>query len=94
MLAVSLLVFSGCEQPAEEFEVPSWTPVVAVPLVDTRFDLADVLEVLTDSLDTVPVVGLEGGRLAFVHTEDFLGYVGSGLAHAARRDRGCRLGAG
>ncbi|MDB4787298.1 hypothetical protein OAG26_01175 [Flavobacteriales bacterium] len=73
MLAVSLLVFSGCEQPAEEFEVPSWTPVVAVPLVDTRFDLADVLEVLTDSLDTVPVVGLEGGRLAFVHTEDFSG---------------------
>ena len=73
VLAVSLLLFSGCEQPAEEFSVPSWTPIMAVPLVDTQFDLEDVLEVLTDSLDTVPIVGLEGGRLAFVHTEEFSG---------------------
>ena len=73
MLAVSLLVFSGCERPAEEFEVPSWTPILAVPLVDTQFDLEDVLQVLSDSLDTVPVIGLEGGRLAFVHSEDFTG---------------------
>ena len=58
MLAVSLLVFSGCERPAEEFEVPSWTPILAVPLVDTQFDLEDVLQVLSDSLDTVPVIGL------------------------------------
>lgn len=73
MLVVMLLVFAGCEQPAEEFEGPSWTPIFAVPLVDTQFDLEDVLDVLTDSLDTVPVVALEGGRLAFVHTEDFSG---------------------
>ena len=73
VLAASLLLFSGCEQPAEEFSVPSWTPIMAVPLVDTQFDLEDVLEVLTDSLDTVPIVGLEGGRLAFVHTEEFSG---------------------
>lgn len=73
MLALAVLLFSGCEQPAEELVAPSWTPILAVPLVDTRFDLEDVLEVLSDSLDTVPVVGLEGGRLAFVHTEDFSG---------------------
>ena len=73
VLVLTLLFISGCEQPAEEFDAPDWTPIVAVPLVDTRFDLEDVLEVLTDSLDTVPVIGLESGRLAFVHSEVFSG---------------------
>ncbi len=73
VLVLTLLFISGCEQPAEEFDAPDWTPIVAVPLVDTRFDLEDVLEVLTDSLDTVPVISLESGRLAFVHSEVFSG---------------------
>jgi len=70
---VVLLLSTGCQRPAEEFEVQDITPIVAVPLVDTYFDLEDVLEALTDSTDTLPVVALEGGQLAFLHTESFSG---------------------
>ena len=52
-----------------------WTPIAAAPLVDTRFDLADVLEVLTDSLDTVPVGTAAGGELAFYHEQIFTGSI-------------------
>ncbi|MCH1576496.1 MAG: hypothetical protein L7S67_09495 [Flavobacteriales bacterium] len=73
VVALLFLLTTGCQQPAEEFEVLDITPVVAVPLVDTYFDLDDVLEALTDSTDTLPVVALEEGQLAFLHTESFSG---------------------
>ena len=73
LLLTLCMCFGACQKPAEEFEVPDWTPVVAAPLVDTRFDLADVLELLSDNADTVPIVELEGGQLAFVYSEQFSG---------------------
>ena len=57
----------------EEWSVPDWTPIAAVPLVDTRFDLGDVLDVVSDSAGTVPIEDLGGGELAFVHDETFQG---------------------
>ena len=53
-LAVLLLAV-GCQQLPEEWTAPDWTPIAAVPLVDTRFDLGDVLEVVSDSAGTVPI---------------------------------------
>ena len=73
VMLVLCMGLGACQKPAEEFEVPDWTPVVAVPLVDTRFDLADVLELLSDNVDTVPIAELEGGQLAFVYSEQFSG---------------------
>ena len=74
--ALVALVAVGCQSPPEEFSVESpWTPIAAAPLVDTRFDLADVLEVLTDSLDTVPVGTAAGGELAFYHEQTFTGSI-------------------
>lgn len=74
--ALVALVAVGCQSPPEEFSVQSpWTPIAAAPLVDTRFDLADVLEVLTDSLDTVPVGTAAGGELAFYHEQTFTGSI-------------------
>ena len=67
MWTAVLAVAAGCQTVPEEFSAPTWTPVAAVPLVDTRFDLSDVLEVLTDSLDTVPVATTAEGELAFYH---------------------------
>ncbi len=67
------LLLTACEKPAEEFSVPDWTPVMAVPLVDTRFDLSDVLELLSNNLDTVPIVDGGGGQLVFVYSESFSG---------------------
>ena len=73
---LATLVVAGCQTPPEEFSVESpWTPIAAAPLVDTRFDLADVLEVLTDSLDTVPVGTAAGGELAFYHEQIFTGSI-------------------
>ena len=74
---VVLLAASGCHAPAEEFEIPDWTPIVAVPLVDTHFDLADILETLSGSVDTMPVEVMAGGQLAFVYSEDFTGTLAS-----------------
>ena len=68
-----MVVVAGCQAPAEEFSVPDWTPVVAVPLVDTRFDLEDVMGVLSDGLDTVPIEANDLGQLAFLYTEEFSG---------------------
>lgn len=71
-----VLVAGGCQTPPEEFSVESpWTPIAAAPLVDTRFDLSDVLEVLTDSLDTVPVGTAAGGELAYYHEQTFTGSI-------------------
>ena len=64
---------SGCQAPPEELTLSTWTPIVALPLVDTRFDLGDVLELVGDSLDTTPVQGLPSGELAFVHEESLSG---------------------
>ena len=64
---------SGCQAPPEELTFSTWTPIVALPLVDTRFDLGDVLELVGDSLDTTPVQGLPSGELAFVHEESLSG---------------------
>lgn len=72
-LLALLLAWSGCQEPPEEFSFPEWTPIVAVPLVDTRFDLGDVLEVLTDNLDSLPVVAMPNGQLVFVQEEVFSG---------------------
>lgn len=73
---IATLVVAGCQTPPEEFSVESpWTPIAAAPLVDTRFDLSDVLEVLTDSLDTVPVGTAAGGELAFYHEQTFTGSI-------------------
>ena len=66
---------AGCQSVPEEFTVTTWTPIAAVPLLDTRFDLSDVLEVLTDSLDTVPVGTSAGGDLAFYHEQSFSGSI-------------------
>lgn len=63
----------GCQAPAEEFSAPDWTPIVAVPLVDTRFDLEDVLRALSENGDSLPIEAGEGGRLIFVYDEDFTG---------------------
>jgi len=64
---------AGCQAPAEEFATSDWTPIVAVPLVDTYFDLEDILNGLTDNLDTVPIEAAEGGTLVFLYEEDFTG---------------------
>ena len=41
--ALAVLLFAaGCQQLPEEWTAPDWTPIAAVPLVDTRFDLGDV----------------------------------------------------
>ena len=70
-----MAVAAGCQKVPEEFSAPTWTPVAAVPLVDTRFDLSDVLEALTDSLDTVPVATTAEGELAFYHEQGFTGSI-------------------
>ena len=76
LLWINLLVIGvGCQTIPEEFSAPTWTPIAAVPLVDTRFDLSDVLEVLTDSLDTVPVATTGEGELAFYHEQVFTGSI-------------------
>ena len=75
MWTAVLAVAAGCQTVPEEFSAPTWTPVAAVPLVDTRFDLSDVLEVLTDSLDTVPVATTAEGELAFYHEQGFTGSI-------------------
>ena len=41
--------------------------------MDTRFDLGDVLEVVSDSAGTVPIEELGAGELAFVYDESFEG---------------------
>ena len=71
-LAVLLLAV-GCQQLPEEWTAPDWTPIAAVPLVDTRFDLGDVLEVVSDSAGTMPIEELGAGELAFVYDESFEG---------------------
>lgn len=68
-----LLLAAGCQQLPEEWTAPDWTPIAAVPLVDTRFDLGDVLEVVSDSAGTVPIEELGAGELAFVYDESFEG---------------------
>ena len=73
VLTASLVLAVGCQEPPKEWDVPDWTPIAAVPLVDTRFDLGDVLEVVSDSAGTVPIEDLGGGELAFVHDETFEG---------------------
>lgn len=73
---LALAWLAGCQPFPEEVSVEdTWTPIVAVPLVDTEFDLGDVLEAVTDSLDTVPVATLSSGELAFVHRESFSGSI-------------------
>ena len=69
------MVCVGCQTVPEDFTVSSWTPIAAVPLVDTRFDLSDVLEVLIDSLDTVPVGAMPDGELAYYHEQNFSGSI-------------------
>ena len=69
------MVGAGCQTVPEDFTVSAWTPVAAVPLVDTRFDLTDVLEVLIDSLDTVPVGVMSNGELAYYHEQNFSGSI-------------------
>ena len=73
-MAVAVMA-TGCQPFPEELAVTTWTPVVAVPLVDTRFDLSDVLEMVTDSVDTVPVATTSEGELAFYHEQNFTGSV-------------------
>lgn len=73
LLLVCLMYGSGCQTPPEELTFSTWTPIVALPLVDTRFDLGDVLDLLGDSLDNIPVQGLPSGELAFVHEESLSG---------------------
>lgn len=72
-----LLLFAGalagCQAPAEEFTAPDWTPILAVPLVDTYFDLEDILNGLTDNLDTVPIETADGGVLVYLYEEEFSG---------------------
>ena len=68
-----LLLAGGCQELPEEWSAPDWTPIAAVPLVDTRFDLGDVLEVVSDSAGQVPIEELGGGELAFVYDETFEG---------------------
>lgn len=69
------MVGAGCQSVPEDFTVSDWTPIAAVPLVDTYFDLSDVLEVLVDSLDTVPVGAMASGELAFYHEQNFSGSI-------------------
>jgi len=71
--AVLFGIATGCQQPAEEWQVSEWTPVVAVPLVDTRFDLEDVMDALSDGLDTLPIEADAGGQLAFLYSEELTG---------------------
>lgn len=71
----AVMVGAGCQTVPEDFTVSSWTPIAAVPLVDTRFDLSDVLEVLIDSLDTVPVGAMSNGELAYYHEQNFSGSI-------------------
>lgn len=66
-------VLAGCQAPAEEFASPDWTPIVAAPLVDTYFDLEDILNGLTDNLDTVPIETADGGVLVYLYEEEFSG---------------------
>lgn len=73
ILAAGLVLAVGCQEPPEEWSVPDWTPIAAVPLVDSRFDLGDVLEVVSDSAGAVPIEDLSGGELAFVYDEAFEG---------------------
>lgn len=68
-----MLGSTGCQEPPEELTFSTWTPIVAVPLVDTRFDLGDVLELLGDSLNATPVQGISNGELAFVHEASLTG---------------------
>ena len=73
--AFAAMVCVGCQTVPEDFTVSAWTPIAAVPLVDTRFDLSDVLEVLIDSLDTVPVGAMPDGELAYYHEQNFSGSI-------------------
>lgn len=72
-LVLTAMAWAGCQAPAEEFELPDWTPVVAVPLVDTEFDLADVLRLISEQGDSLPLETGAGGQLIFVYEEDFTG---------------------
>lgn len=46
---------------------------MAVPLVDTRFDLDDVLRVLSENADSLPIEADGNGLLLFTYGEDFTG---------------------
>lgn len=70
---ITTLLGVGCQSPAEELLVPDWTPILAVPLVDTQFDLQDVLESVAANLDSLPIESGAGGELVFVYSEDFSG---------------------
>ena len=70
--ACFIMTMVGCQAPAEEFSVPEWTPVLAIPLVDTQFDLEDVMEAVSENTDTLPIES-EGGQLAFVYAEALSG---------------------
>lgn len=70
-----IIGWTGCQSAPDEVSVTPWSPIVAIPLLDTRFDLSDVLEVVTDSLDSVPVETLSSGELAFYHEEFFRGTI-------------------
>lgn len=72
-LVALTLGLMACQEPAEEFDGPDWTPVIAVPLVDTYFDLEDILDGLSANLDTIPIDVMGGGGLVFVYEEDFTG---------------------
>ena len=72
-LMLAVVAWTGCQAPAEEFQIPDWTPIVAVPLVDTEFDLADVLRVISEQGDSLPLETGTGGQLVFVYEEDFTG---------------------
>ncbi len=70
---MTALFLAGCQAPADELLLPEWTPTLAVPLVDTRFDLQDVLESVSTSVDTLPIESGPQGELVFVYSEDFSG---------------------
>ena len=70
---IALISTQGCQELPEEWSAPDWTPITAVPLVDTRFDLGDVLDVVSDSAGTGPIEDLGGGELAFVYDESYEG---------------------
>lgn len=72
-LMFAVMAWAGCQAPAEEFELPDWTPIVAVPLVDTEFDLADVLRLISEQGDSLPLETGTGGQLVFIYEEDFTG---------------------
>lgn len=73
---MAVVLWAGCQPFPEEVSAEgTWAPIVAVPLVDTEFDLGDVLKAVTDSVDTVPVATLSSGELAFVHREAFSGSI-------------------